>query len=68
MASKKESQNRGPKMSLVRSAEGDVDELFKLPLNEFIGARKTLAVRLKQSGHGGEADELKALVKPSITA
>ena len=68
MASKKESQNRGPKMSLVRSAEGDVDELFKLPLNEFIGARKTLAVRLKQSGHGGEADEVKALVKPSITA
>jgi len=68
VASKKESQNRKPKISLVRPLENDVDALFKVPLNEFISTRKTLAARLKQSGHAGEADEVKALVKPSITA
>jgi hypothetical protein len=68
MASKKESQNRKPKISLVRPLENDVDALFKAPLNEFISARKTLAARLKQSGHADEADRVKALVKPSITA
>jgi hypothetical protein len=66
--SKKESQNRKPKISLVRPLENDVDALFKVLLNEFIGARKTLAVRLKQGGHASEADRVKALVKPSITA
>jgi hypothetical protein len=68
MASKKESQNRKPKISLVRPLENDVDELFKVPLNEFISARKTLAARLKQGGNTGEADRVKVLVKPSITA
>lgn len=68
MASKKEAQNRGPKISLVRSVEGDVDALFKLPLSEFISARKTLAARLKQGGQASEAERVKALVKPSITA
>ena len=68
MVSKKESQNRNSKISLVRAPEGDVDGLFKLPLTEFISARKTLAARLKQSGHSTEADRVKALVKPSITA
>ena len=48
--------------------EDDVDALFKLPLTEFISARKTLATRLKRDGHGNEADRVKALVKPSISA
>ncbi|HWP53755.1 MAG TPA: hypothetical protein VN476_06435 [Pyrinomonadaceae bacterium] len=68
MASKKESQNRKPKISLVRPLENDVDALFKASLNEFISARKTLAARLKQGGQASEADRVKALVKPSITA
>jgi hypothetical protein len=68
MVSKKESQNRKPKISLVRPLENDVDALFKVPLNEFISARKTLAAQLKQGGHTSEADRVKALVKPSITA
>ena len=46
----------------------DVDALFRLPLAEFISARKTLAARLKQGGNGNEADRVKALVKPSISA
>jgi hypothetical protein len=68
MASKKEPQNRKPKISLVRPLENDVDALFKVPLNEFISGRKTLAARLKQGGHTDDADHVKALVKPSITA
>jgi hypothetical protein len=68
MASKKESKPRKSEISLVRPLENDVDALFKVPLNEFISGRKTLAARLKQGGQAGEADRVKALVKPSITA
>jgi hypothetical protein len=46
----------------------DVDALFRLPLAEFIGARKTLAARLKKEGSASEAEHVKALVKPSISA
>src|SRR5258708_25910563 len=48
--------------------EDDVDALFRLSLAEFIAASKTLAARLKQDGRGNEADRVKALVKPSISA
>src|SRR6266404_9399523 len=57
----KENETRG-------NLEDDVDALFRLPLAEFIAARKTLAARLKQDGRGNEADRVKALVKPSISA
>lgn len=46
----------------------DVDELFKLPLSEFTGARNTLAARLKQSGRADDANLVKGLAKPSISA
>src|SRR5262249_48944430 len=45
----------------------DIDGLFRLPLTEFIGARKTLAARLKNEGRADEADRVKALTKPSIS-
>ncbi len=48
--------------------EDDVDALYWLPLAEFTAARNTLAARLKQGGRRNEADFVKALVKPSITA
>ena len=48
--------------------EDDVDALFRLPLSEFIGARKTLAARLKKEGRADDADDVKALAKPSISA
>src|SRR5712671_5530874 len=48
--------------------EDDIDALFKLPLNEFIEARKTLAVQLKKSGHAGDAERVKLLAKPSLSA
>ncbi len=51
--------------------EDDLDALFRLPLAEFTAARNTLAAKLKKAGRddvGGEADFVKALVKPSISA
>ncbi len=46
----------------------DVDGLFKLPLAEFIDARNTLAKQLKQSGRADDANLVKTLVKPSVSA
>lgn len=46
----------------------EVDELFKLPLAEFTGARNALAARLKQSGRANDADLVKTLSKPSVSA
>ncbi len=51
-----------------RKLEDGVDALFRLPLAEFTAARNTLAARLKQGGRGNEADRVKGLVKPSISA
>lgn len=48
--------------------EDDIDSLFRLPLAEFTGARNALAARLKQSGRRDDADRVKLLVKPSISA
>src|SRR5713226_531900 len=48
--------------------DDDIDALFKLPLTEFVGARKALAARLKKGGLGSEAEGVKALAKPSISA
>ena len=45
-----------------------IDALFKVPLTEFIGRRKELAARLKQTGYADEAEQVKALTKPSISA
>jgi hypothetical protein len=48
--------------------DDDIDALFRLPLAEFIGARKTLAARLKKDGRADEAERVKLLAKPSISA
>jgi hypothetical protein len=45
-----------------------VDALFRLPLAEFIGARNALAARLKRAGRANDANLVKALAKPSVTA
>jgi hypothetical protein len=45
-----------------------IDALYQLPLTEFTPARNALAARLKKSGRTGEADEVRSLVKPSISA
>src|SRR6267142_1245426 len=48
--------------------DDDIDALFKLPLTEFISARKALPARLKKNGLVSEAEGVKALAKPSISA
>jgi len=65
---KRESNGAGKESETSGKLEDNVDALFKLPLAEFIAARKTLAARLKQVGRGNEADRVKELVKPSISA
>jgi DNA repair exonuclease SbcCD ATPase subunit len=46
----------------------DIDSLFRLPLTEFISARKTLAAKLKKNGYPDEAERVKSLAKPSVSA
>lgn len=48
--------------------QDEVDDLFKLSLAEFTDARNALAKRLKQSGRADDANLVKTLVKPSISA
>ena len=48
--------------------EDPIDALFRLPLTEFIGARKELAARLKKNGETDEAERVKALAKPPVSA
>ena len=59
------------KLAIVRNSgklNDEVDELFQLPLAEFIGARNALAARLKQSGRANDASLVKTLAKPSVSA
>lgn len=46
----------------------DISALFQLPLAEFIAARKALAARLKKEGRTDEAERVKLLAKPPISA
>jgi hypothetical protein len=48
--------------------EDDIDALFRLPLAEFTGERNTLAGRLKKEGRRNDADRVKLLAKPSVSA
>jgi hypothetical protein len=48
--------------------EDPIDALFQLPLTEFIGARKKLAAQLKKDGNADEAERVKALAKPPVSA
>ena len=48
--------------------EDDVDALFKLPLAEFTRARNDLAAQLKRGGRANDANLVKALAKPSVSA
>ena len=46
----------------------EVDQLFQLPLAEFTDARNALAKRLKANGRANDADLVKTLTKPSVSA
>jgi hypothetical protein len=55
-------------MKMKSKLDDDIDALFRLPLAEFTSARNTLAARLKQGGQRDEAERVKLLAKPSISA
>jgi len=48
--------------------EDPIDPLFRLPLTEFISARKELSARLKKNGYAEDAERVKALAKPPLSA
>jgi hypothetical protein len=48
--------------------EDDIDALFRLPLAEFTAERNSLAARLKKEGRRNDADRVKLLAKPSVSA
>lgn len=48
--------------------DDEIDALFRLPLAEFTGARNALAARLKQERRPNDAERVKLLSKPSISA
>jgi hypothetical protein len=58
----------GDDFGAKRKLKDDVDELFKLPLVDFIGARNALAAQLKKSGQANDANLVKTLAKPSVSA
>jgi hypothetical protein len=58
----------GDDFGAKRKLKDDVDELFKLPLADFIGARNALAAQLKKSGQANDASLVKSLAKPSVSA
>ena len=56
-------------ISLVkRKLDDEIDELFRLPLAEFTGARNALAARLKKEGRPNDAERVKLLGKPPVSA
>src|SRR5688572_29475962 len=59
-------QNEETKINV--KLEDQLDALFKLPLEEFIATRNALASQLKKSGRDNEAEQVKGLVKPPISA
>ena len=55
-------------MRLAIKIEDEIDELYRLPLVEFTTARNALAGRLKKEGRADDAERVKLLVKPSVSA
>ncbi|HKB21051.1 MAG TPA: hypothetical protein VKC65_08575 [Gaiellaceae bacterium] len=52
----------------MATLEREIDRLYALPLDEFTARRNELAKRLKKDGEADAAEQVTALVKPSIPA
>jgi hypothetical protein len=52
----------------VATVEREIDRLFGLSLDEFTAARNELARRLEKDGQQAEAERVKALRKPAVSA
>ena len=53
---------------MKNNLDDDIDALFRLPLAEFTNERNALAARLKKEGRRDDADRVKLLAKPPISA
>jgi hypothetical protein len=53
---------------VAKQAADEVDKLFQIPLDEFTGARNSLATKLKKEGDTEAAERVKTLAKPPISA
>src|SRR6185295_9561355 len=53
---------------MKHNLDDEIDSLFRLSLAEFTSARNTLAARLKKEGRPNDADRVKLLIKPPISA
>jgi hypothetical protein len=60
-------RNSGKRRTLTNESR-DIDALFQAPLVEFTASRNELAARLKKAGRREEADRVKGLAKPSVSA
>jgi len=52
----------------LATLEREIDRLYALPLDEFTARRNELAKRLKKEGDADAAEQVTALVKPSVPA
>ena len=52
----------------LATLEREIDRLYGVPLDEFTARRNELAKRLKKEGEDDAAQEVTALVKPSVPA
>lgn len=57
-----------PKTRPKAKLDDELDRLYGLPLDEFTAERNALAGQLRKAGDREEADRVKALAKPSISA
>jgi hypothetical protein len=55
-------------LAAVPDLDRELDALYRLPLEEFTGARNSLASRLKKAHQADVAAEVRALKKPSVVA
>ena len=53
---------------MKNNLDDEIDALFQMPLAEFTSSRNTLAARLKKEGRSNDAERVKLLAKPSISA
>jgi hypothetical protein len=53
---------------MANPVDAAADLLYGVPLDEFTGARNAAAKELRDRGRGADADEVKALAKPTVAA
>jgi hypothetical protein len=51
---------------MAAALERELDALYQLPLDQFTSARDELAKRLRTDGQAEQAEQVKALRKPTV--